>query len=1250
MRLDRLEISGFKSFPDRADLHFDSGVTAIVGPNGCGKSNVVDAITWVLGEQSAKSLRGERMEDVIFSGSDARKPTAAAEVKLKLAGITVRRADGQEPNGSGPTADLLDAVDEPIITRDVEVSRRLYRSGESEYLIDGHACRLRDVQDLLMDAGLGVKQYAVIEQGKIGQILSSRPAERRQLIEEAAGVTKFKNRRRAAELKLEAAQHNLTRIDDIIFELDKQRGSLKRQAAKARRYRRLREELRRWEKVLFARRFAALSEAIASARERLDRARADETGTAARVAEIDATLERLRIEVAEADAQANALRERAHAAELDNERRQQQLEFDRHQVTSLGQHLTELVGELDGLSGRREPVRVEIEERRGARERADAERLEAERVLDIEEQAYASALRTLDERERAVEAARTALYNGLNAVTALSHAIERAVEARARLAQDAARLDVEAEDLRIEADRAQADKDRASAALKQTQQELESTTANLAAHQSMLASARIEREWRANDVRAKERDLAAMAARLGSLEELDAGRAAFGEAARALLASDDSGVAHEGAVADYLDVDPRFERAVEAGLGELLQFVIVRRAEDAMRGLAFARQRDLGRCGFIVAGDPQEPAPAAETPPLPGLVALESVVRVTGPWATVIRRTVGPIWLAETAEEAFAAAARTSSRIVTLAGEVFRGQHLVRGGGKESARGILATKRDIKDLRDRRDQEHVALAALAGETEVYDRRIVQGEQAIAALEGGVHRHEKAMLGFELQAARASDELDRIDRRRELMTSERRRAEEEAAQVDQREQAARGSVAELDVAQRGLEERLAAAQADVASARESQAVVARRVAEAKALHAALVERAAAVEQEVRRLEEGATELEARIAARADEHARMLTRRATIETGIVELQQRLDDDRRAFMALKEEVAAADDRVSELQIRFQEQEQAVRGARRALDEARAVVSQIDLARATSEADLSHLAATCEETLQMSLADVALEAAALEADGTLSPEGVAVDEDESVEGADADQEAGPLAPVEAGPGAEAVAVSAPPLAVAPPAVPHTAEEAIAALKGKLDRLGPVNMMAIEQFDELESRHGFLTSQRQDLIDSISATGEAIKRIEKTTRERFRDAFEAINRNFQGTFSTLFGGGRAGLVLIDEADELESGIDIIAQPPGKRLQNVQLLSGGEKALSAMALMFAIFAYRPSPFCLLDEIDAPLDDANVGRFVDMLRGMQADTQFILITHHRKTMEIADRLYGVTMEEPGVSKLISLRLN
>src|SRR4249919_943921 len=503
MRLERLEINGFKSFSDRSELAFDQGVTAIVGPNGCGKSNVADAITWVLGEQSAKSLRGDKMEDVIFNGSDARKPGATAEVRLRLAGLPLPprlgtsaedveglkefhvtpetgHANGNghssEPHSNGDghaIANLDDLAD--AFTRDVEVTRRLYRSGESEYLIDGEVCRLRDVHELLMDTGLGAKAYAIIEQGKIGMILSSRPADRRQLIEEAAGITKYKARRRAAELKLEAATQNLARIDDIVFEVEKQRGTLKRQAAKARRYQKLRDELRRWEKVLFARKYRQLAETIESARARLAEARERESVAAARVSEVETGFGRVRIELVESESRAMQARESAHARELAIARQQQQIVFEQEQIDTLTDRADAVAAELATLDARREPARAALAARRIAADEANAERDRASAALASESQAYESAHREIEGLEADVEAARSEVFSAINSATALRHSVEHAASARDRVAEVLSKLQAEIDDAWIETERVSSEHQSASEAMRRAQSALEAT-------------------------------------------------------------------------------------------------------------------------------------------------------------------------------------------------------------------------------------------------------------------------------------------------------------------------------------------------------------------------------------------------------------------------------------------------------------------------------------------------------------------------------------------------------------------------------------------------------------------------------------------------------------------------------------------------------------------------------------------------------------------------------------------------------
>jgi chromosome segregation protein len=623
------------------------------------------------------------------------------------------------------------------------------------------------------------------------------------------------------------------------------------------------------------------------------------------------------------------------------------------------------------------------------------------------------------------------------------------------------------------------------------------------------------------------------------------------------------------------------------------------------------------------------------------------LVRIAGPGAEAIRAQIGHVILAATSDEAREAARQTGGTAVARDGEVYRGAHRVEGGARDEARSILTTKREIKELRERADAGDAALVRMLEEATGLDMTIAAAESAIASLQAELHRQEKAIVGYDLQLTTAGDAADRVSRKQDQIGLERRSAEEELRSQEHREEEARQSIRRIETEQRAADEQLSAAQRKLFEARETAANQSRVTAEAKAAHAALVERSSALALEVQRLEEAARELEQRVIARAGELRRNVSRREELREGIAASERQLDEDLRTFDDLREQVRTADEASQELRGQFDAQEGRIREARRGLETVRDEASQLEIRRATAESDLGHLATSCVDTVQATLDEVSAEVAQMEQDGLLaSPKAV----EDTPEAAEVEDAPGVAQSSQAAQGLGAAAEQAPDAVTSSASRTLTPDEMVLDLRAKVDRMGAVNMMAIDQFDDLESRHTFLTAQRKDLVDSIAATNDAIRKIDKTTRERFQEAFTIINQNFEGTFTTLFGGGKAGLVLLDESDALESGIDIIASPPGKRLQSIQLLSGGEKALTAMALMFAIFKYRPSPFCLLDEIDAPLDDANIGRFVEMLQGMGEHTQFILITHNRKTMEIADRLYGVTMEEPGVSKLISVQMN
>ena len=1125
----------------------------------------------------------------------------------------------------------------------------------------GSVCRLRDVHDLLMDTGLGAKAYAIIEQGKIGMILSTRPTDRRQLIEEAAGVTKYKARRRAAELKLEAAQQNLTRIDDIVFEVEKQRGTLKRQAAKARRYQQLRDELRRWEKVLFARKYRQLAETIESARARLADARERESVAAARVGEVEADLGRLRIELVEAESRATAAREAAHARELAINRRQQQIAFDREQIGALDARAAAVAAELDGLEARREPARIALAARRDAAADANGERVDAGRRAG----GGVRRLRSGPSRDRRARSRRRGRAQRSLLGDQFGDGAAPRDRARRRGARPRRRDAVEA----AKRDRTTRESSRSApvptarqrpTGLRRAHEAIEATRIARAARESELASARIEHEWRARSVRAREHELAGLEARLTSLEELEAARAGYGDAARTVLVAGQRqrqpagcgrrlprsrgrvrargrGVPRRSAPArrrrDGRSTRPPASswcaRPVRAAAGSWSRRLPKRRSPPA----SSARMSATGDAG--VASHASSGVATASLPD--GVVAMSSVVRVNGPlcgddsrshWRGRHRPVVRRGFDRDPPDAARSRHAR-GRRVPRSPSGVGR-QH-------RRARGILETKREIKELRDRAAADREALMRLAAETAELDSVIAHAVNAIAALNAEHHKQEKAVVGLDAQQQHAADEQARLAQKAEQLAREKRQAEEERDTLDRRQDEARASIARLESAQREADERLTVSQRRLFEARESPS---RRSASARPTPAPRTPRSSSAPapsnqkscawKRPLRSSNSALPRSRPSSSRRGAASRNCARRSPpAKCSSTPTSRRSTDCGRT-------VALPTTRWRRCAARADEHETAIKAARAALDAIRAIVSELDVARATAEADLSHLAHTCEDAVNAPLDQVIAEIDQLEREGRATPDAVVVAAD------DGDEDDGESTPTD---------LTVPDAAVLA-AEQHalSAEEAIAALRGKIDRLGPVNMMAIEQFDELESRHAFLTTQRKDLVDSIAQTSEAIKRIDETTRQRFAEAFAAINRNFQQTFSTLFGGGRAGLTLLDENDPLESGIEIIAQPPGKRLQSVQLLSGGEKALTAIALMFGMFKYKPSPFCLLDEIDAPLDDANIGRFVEMLRGMQDQTQFIIITHSRKTMEIADRLYGVTMEEPGVSKLISVQLN
>ena len=880
--------------------------------------------------------------------------------------------------------------------RDIEVGRRLFRSGESEYLIDGRVCRLRDIQDLLMDSGVGVKAYAVIEQGKIGQVLGARPMERRQLIEEAAGVTKFKSRRRAAELKIEAARQNLTRVDDIIYEIDSQRSALKRQAAKARRYRQLREDLRRWEKVQIAAASAAVDQVIEETGGRLDAARAREQAAAAHVAELETAHERHRIEQAEADRAATAAREAAHAHELNARKLEQQIEFEKQQVDQLAESAAALAAEGEALAAQRSPLRAELAEKTEASRRCDTERQAAAAKLEAAEAEQATAQAALDGLESDVEEARSAAFSAANSAAVLEHVTQSAAEACERIDADSARLAAESADLDTEAARLAAGREENAAAMERLRAALDGVRAEREDSEARLAAANAARDALAADARTREQELAGVAARAASLEELIASREGYGDAAKLLLTAPGAPFEHMGAVADHLQVDREHERVVEAGLDDLLHALVVRSERDARKALELLAEQGAGRCGFAVAEALEaEAAPAA--PPAASLTPFTDLVRVSGPGAAAVKALLARHWLAPSFEAAARAARAGGGTVVTPDGTAFRGAAVIRGGGRPEQRGVLRLRGDLEDLQVRRASAEDEVRRVTEQQAALAAETAAAETALKALQEDERARERELLDAEHRMARCGEDEARLAQRRELVRNEERRAREERAAAAARQDEARESIARLEQEREAAEQRRAEAQERLAAARTALQALGAQAGAARVAHAELAERAAGLETAVRGIEAAAAELDRRAQTCTDDRQRAIDRRKALQASIKEAGTRVDEEVRLLDARRADVRGLDERAAGLRAEMAGQAQQVHAARQALDACRTERSGLEVDRARAEAERGQLEEACREAFQLGLDQVCAEVEQLERDGVIAEDArrLAADDD---------------------------------------------------------------------------------------------------------------------------------------------------------------------------------------------------------------------------------------------------------------
>lgn len=1186
MYFKQIEIQGFKSFADRTVVNLEDGMTAVVGPNGCGKSNILDAMRWALGEQSAKMLRGSHMQDVIFNGSDERPPMGMAEVTL--------------------TFDNSDST-LPVDFSEVQITRRVYRSGESEYLINKAPCRLRDIQELFMDTGIGTNAYSMIGQGKVAMVLSSKPDDRRYLFEEAAGIIKYKSRKRVAMRKLEQAEQNHLRLCDVIAELERQMRSLKRQVNAAIRYRELSGQLKEleiracWIKFVHLtadiERLTALFKESQNAFEQastdLSRLEAQQEGINLRKLEIDRVL--------------HARRERVHEIDGEMEKIERQIALIRQQIQFSHEQQERARLEREELEAGAARILEQREEAATLLETLRAERTTLDEALSGKQKEYGNAAEQLSASDALLESTRAQKVESMGMRAKAQTAIERLT---ANIDSIETQLGAiyerqEAASLRTQELAAEVE----SLHHRETEQkrELDAIMADRAQLAREIGDAQEKLRTVHEKRQAARETKSSVDARLNSLRELRDSYEGFAAGVRAIMQEArkehtwSAGVL--GPVGDLVSAPQELERAVEAALGGSINNIVVETADVARDAIGYLKTHQAGRVTFLPL-DTVRPAKGDRSQAIldqPGVIGrVIERVQFEGRVAVAMEYLFSDTVVVESVEAGIRIARGSGlyPRMVTLDGEVVSASGTVTGGRtKHESRGLLGRSAEIGELEQRAAELVTRVAELEGQGREQAEALEALQGRAAELDAQEREARTRLNDLGMTVARITTELDNLRVSVERLSEERDAlvASREAFETERFESLEMAST--MDTEDESLERAIADAQTEAARVRQHVNTLSNELSDLRVQQANLTKSVEQAEQEHARYERE----RAQALAEAERRTQAI---AELEANRVRLDGETKDHIERSKALSETKEEA--RKNALEAENERQrllddseglEKDLKTVRERVRQAQAAVHQHELDLRRNEDQLAFFNERILEEYNVALA-------------SLSAEDVGEDELDDA----------------------------------------TREKMVTDIRRQLERMGNVNLMAIEEYEALTERHNFLAAQEEDLRLAREALLAVINRIDATIRQMFLDTFNAVADQFRQYFRRLFNGGQARIYLLDEDDPLESGIEIEARPPGKKPQSISLLSGGEQAMTAIALLFSIFKAKPSPFCVLDEVDAPLDDANIGRFVQLVEEFADDTQFIVITHSKQTMARAAVVYGVTMQERGVSTLVSVKFD
>jgi chromosome segregation protein len=1208
MYLKNLTVLGFKSFADKTSLNFQPGVSAIVGPNGCGKSNVSDAIRWVLGEQSAKALRGGEMADVIFNGTDSRKPLGMAEVSLTIGGV-----DDEHLKAAG--------VEIPY--DEVTLTRRVFRDGGSEYFLNKTPCRLKDIQQLFMGTGVGRSSYSIMAQGNITQILSSKPEDRRLIFEEAAGITKFKAQKKEALRKLDHTDQNLLRVQDLIKEVKRQIGSLQRQAGKARRYKQFMTELQHLDTQLARHQFDILQTEIKTRAERGEGLRTQIERSSEEVLRCEDEILQLRSRLSELEQEIS--RTQQHGIELKGqvERNESRIHFNEQRLLELQEHHGKALNEIAQAEERVRLSQAELEI--------------LEQRLEESNDKLTQHRQTLAQRQEAVQAIEASLIAKQDALRQEQSKAFSAAQAMSRVRNEINSLDLlkQGNIIRLEklsAEKVQLEEERIR--LEQRLQEFHGNVETFRLNVQATRGTVEERQQRLREVQQSINEVshqldgvlrqqAETRSKLNLLEQLAADHEGFSGGSLAALKQTHLVL---GSLADRIQVPTEHIAAIETALGHHLQLVITDKPEAAEQILADLASNKRGRAS-IAALELSLSAPEEAFPPTDpadtslGMLALD-LIQADESVRPLLRRLLGRTRVVVDLAAATAAwrASQGAWDFVTADGQVLARQGVYTGGaggGGKAAASILGRKNQIADLQ-------AAMTRLLEESNESSRAKGALVSEQTALQAGLQEAQTELREHEVAVATHQGELNALHNSLRMLHQKIETVVYEIQSLSAHDQegaekrsAMAARAAELELQEKTSQEDVLTLSQAVEELRQSREHANTSLTETKVLLASDEQLSVSLRQQKQPLEQRLRELGQLIQQRQQEIGSFGSRHE--QYGV-----EIEESRRHIITLQHEREQVNQKAAQLLHEKQSQEAVIGTSEESLRDQRRQLTDAQHQRGTIEVELAqktmavqNLRERIQQKYQLNLDDVQSECIKI----TFAEEGPARVETLTPEDMAA-----------SGVGTDWAQVA----------------EQVQALQKRLDEIGPVNLVAIEEYEETEQRFQFLTQQNDDLVKAKEQLLEVLSRINTQTREMFVATFNQIRDNFRAMFVEIFGGGKADLILVDDNDVLESGIDIVARPPGKQLQSITLLSGGEQTMTAVALMFSIYQVKPSPFCILDELDAPLDESNINRFIRVLQRFLDHSQFIIITHNKRTIGMADVLYGVTMQEQGVSRIVSVK--